>query len=250
MVLPLKWAARRTRMLNFALSIFVPCTLAAAVAQSRGSHLATDAWNRLAEGRTTLAVGGLDAAKAAFDNCIQANPRDEACYYGRARAEYYLNRAETFAHHSTAADQWLNAAIGDAQKAIALNDRFADAHALLADLYGEKITGAFSGMRYGPKANAESARALQLDPNDAQAYAVLGRKYLYSPAMFGGDIDKAIDSFRKAAELDPHSDEDLVWLAIAYRKKGDTAAEQKALAQALQLNSRSVFVHRVQSGAE
>lgn len=244
-----KAAAHRTRTVCFCLLTMLLGVVAVA-AQSADSQIPADTRHKLEAGRTSLDVGDLDAAKAAFDHCIQANARDAACYYNRARAERYLNQAEAFAHHSSAAERWLDAAIADTQKAIALNDRFADAHALLADLYGQKITGAFSGMRYGPKANAECARAQQLDPNNAQTFAVLGRKYLYSPSMFGGDIDRAIDSFRKATEHDPHSDEDFVWLAIAYRKKGDTADEQKALEEALRLNSRSAFAHRVQSGAE
>ena len=59
--------------------------------------------------------------------------------------------------------------------------------------------------------------------------------------MFGGDVDKAIASFRKATQLDPKSDEAYVWLAIALRKKGDAAGEQEALREALRLNPRSAF---------
>ena len=54
--------------------------------------------------------------------------------------------------------------------------------------------------------------------------------------MFGGDVDKAIASFRKAIELDPKSDEDYVWLAIACRKKSDTACADQAIQDALRLN--------------
>jgi len=144
----------------------------------------------------------------------------------------------------------LDNAVADAQKAAALNDRSAEAHALLGDLYGAKISGMISGMKFGPKANAETQRALQLDPNDALAHAAQGRKYLFSPSAFGGDIDKAIESFKHAVALDPHSDEDYVWLAKAYRKKGDAAQEKEAIAQALRLSPRSVFAQRVQSGQE
>jgi Flp pilus assembly protein TadD len=59
--------------------------------------------------------------------------------------------------------------------------------------------------------------------------------------MFGGDVDKAIASFRQATQLDPKSDEAYVWLAIALRKKGDAAGAEQALQQALQLNPRSAF---------
>ncbi|MFP5237044.1 MAG: hypothetical protein ACLGSD_14180 [Acidobacteriota bacterium] len=219
-------------------------------APGAGATILAQAQHQLDLGRATLDTNTLAGAKSGFDACLNANPRDAVCLYGRALTEHYLNQAEGWAHQKSAADKSLDAAIADAEQAVAADDRLADAHALLADLYGQKITGMFSGMHYGPKANAESARALQLDRNNAQAYAVLGRKYLYSPAMFGGDIDKAIASFNKATELDPESYEDFAWLAIACRKKGDTAAAQRALAQALHLNPRSAFAQRVQAGAE
>ena len=85
------------------------------------------------------------------------------------------------------------------------------------------------GMKYGPKANAEAAEAFRLDPQNAQAWAVSGRKYLYAPAMFGGDLDKAVDVFRKATLYDSNSDEDFVWLAIALQKKGDLAGAREGL---------------------
>ncbi len=139
--------------------------------------------------------------------------------------------------------------MADVQRSIALNDRSSDAHALLGDLYGAKISGMMSGMKYGPKANAETQRAFELDPNSAQAFAVIGRKYFFAPSMFGGDLNKAIESFKKATTLDPNYDEAFVWLAIAYRKKGDSQDAQAALAEALRLNSRSVFAKRIQAGA-
>jgi Tfp pilus assembly protein PilF len=65
--------------------------------------------------------------------------------------------------------------------------------------------------------------------------------------MFGGDVDKAIDNFRPSTELDPKSDETFVWLAIAYRKKGDTASSDQALLKALRLNPGSVFARHTQA---
>jgi tetratricopeptide (TPR) repeat protein len=170
------------------------------------------------------------------------------CYYDLARCEFYLAKAEVLQKNQEAADKWEDAAIADVQHAIALNDRSADAHALLSDLDGSKIHGMISGMHFGPKANTEIQRTFQLDPNCPQAFTVIGRKYLYSPRVFGGDIEKAIDSFKKATAIDPSNDEAFVWLAIAYRKKGEVERAHPALSVALHLNSRSVFAIRVNSG--
>lgn len=70
---------------------------------------------------------------------------------------------------------------------------------------------------------------------------------LYSPRMFGGDIEKAIESFRKATTVDPRSDEAFVWLAIAYSKKGDSSAAKSAVDEALRLNNRNVLAGEIRS---
>jgi tetratricopeptide (TPR) repeat protein len=217
---------------------------------SEATPLQREGERLLEEGRTTLDASALNAAKNAFAECVHQDPHSAQCEFELARAESYLIKVEDIARHSDASKRWLDTAISDVQKAIAINDHLAEAHGLLADLYGAKITGALSGMRFGPKANAEAARALQLDANDAFVYAAQGRKYFFTPSAFGGDINKAIESFQRAVAIDPHSDEDFVWLAKAYKKKGDSTAENKALAEALRLNSRSVFAQHVRSGQE
>jgi len=105
----------------------------------------------------------------------------------------------------------------------------------------------WTGIRLGPKADTETKRALQLDPNDPRIYMVLGRRQLYSPKMFGGDIDKAIDSFRQSTRLDPRYDEGFVWLAVAYAKKGDSNSARLAVEEALRLNNRNVIAREMRS---
>jgi tetratricopeptide (TPR) repeat protein len=209
--------------------------------------LARGAERQLEEGRTTLDVQTLSNARKAFAECLRQDAKNAGCSYQLARTDSYLVRAEEYANHKDAVKRWLDTAIADAEHAVSLNDQSSNAHALLADLYGQKINGMITGMHYGPKANAEREKAFQRDPNNALAFAVAGRKYLYAPSMFGGDIDKAIESFQKATALDPQSDETFVWLAIAYHKKGDSAQAEKALAEAVRLNSRSVFAQQVKS---
>ena len=221
-----------------------------ALAQNAGSEpeLMQDGERQLEDGRSTLEQKTLFSAKSAFESCVHQDTKNARCYYDLARTEYYLARERDTAKDKKETEHWIDSAIADVQRSIALKDRSADAHALLGDLYGQKISGMMSGMKYGPKANAETERAFQLDPNNAQVFAVIGRKYYFAPTMFGGDLNKAIESFKKATTLDPHYDEAFVWLAIAYRKKGEAHDAQAALAEALRLNSRSVFAQRIQAG--
>lgn len=217
---------------------------------ARPSPAVTRAEALMREGRTLLDIGKLLEARATFDNCASRNPADFRCLYDRAAADAWIQKAQSESNHSAEAVHWLDTAIADTLAALGCNNRSANAHAMLGDLYGQKITGMFSGMRYGPKANAEVARAFRLDPRNAMAFAAQGRKYLYAPSAFGGDVDKAIQSFQNATAADPASDDDYVWLAIACRKKGDRLRESEALAQAFRINPGSVFAKRVSEGKE
>jgi tetratricopeptide (TPR) repeat protein len=197
----------------------------------------------LEEARTTLDEKALSDAANYFTQLTEKNSNNATYFYYLARVDAYRTDFYDKCHDKKNAEHALEDGISAAQHAIRLDDKSAEFHSLLADLYGRKIGfgGMFAGMRYGPKADAESKKALALDPKNPRAYACLGRKYLYAPKMFGGDINKSVDSFLKATQLDPKFDENFVWLALAYRKKGDKEDADKALQEALRLNPRSQF---------
>jgi tetratricopeptide (TPR) repeat protein len=209
----------------------------------------SDAAALLEEARTTLNEKSLNDARTSF----QQLPQKDAAYfyYALARVDSYRSTAAQLRNDKKAASAALDQAIDEAQQALKLDDHSATAHALLGDLYGQKIelgVGMMLGARFGPKIVAENKRALELEPNNPRVLASLGRQYLLAPKMFGGDIDKSIDNFKKSTELDPKSDATFVWLALAYRKKGDTASATKAVDQALSLNARSVFAQNTKAG--
>jgi tetratricopeptide (TPR) repeat protein len=198
----------------------------------------------LEEGRTTLEDTALSRAQDFFSKLTRQHPESPAYFYELARVDSYLSSAWTVHGDKKKAERALDEAMASVQQSLQLNEKSADAHSLLADLYGRKIrfgVGRFAEPKYGPKVQAENKRALELDANNPRVSASLGRQYLEAPHMFGGDLDKAIESFRKSTQLDPRSDETLVWLAIALRKKSDTVGAEQALQEALKLNPRSAF---------
>jgi tetratricopeptide (TPR) repeat protein len=236
---------------GFALASATECQAGARGPPHNISELVQRGEHYLEEGRSVLEEPALTMARQSFEECVRIDSNNARCFYDLARTHSYLAKVEEAQNRKDAAQRWVDSAIENAKRSVGCNDQSADGHALLADLYGTKIGlgGAFTGMRYGPKANEETHRAFELDANNPLAYAAIGRKFLYAPKMFGGDVDKAIESFHKATEFDPSSDEAFVWLAIAYRKKGDAASALAAVAKALQLNGRSVFAKRIGSGA-
>lgn len=197
----------------------------------------------LEQGRTSLDDTKLATARAFFTNLTEQDASNFADWYALARVQSY--QAEAFSEHNNKrdAERALDDAITSAQRAIAINDKSAAAHSLLADLYGRKISfgGFMAGAKFGPKSDSENKKALSLDPNNPRVHASLGRQYLHAPKMFGGDVDKAIAQFKQATELDPKADENFVWLSVAYREKGDTASAEKALQEAMRLSPQSQF---------
>jgi tetratricopeptide (TPR) repeat protein len=209
----------------------------------------SDGLHLLEEARTTLEQQSLAPAKEYFARLTQKDATNSTYWYQLARANRYLIESHASRGDQKSAEQALDDAITAVQRSISLNGKSADAHSLLADLYGRKIglDGFFAGIRYGSKVSDENKQALALDGNSPRAHASLGRQYLMAPKMFGGDLDKAIEEFRHATQLDPTFDENFVWLAIACRKKRDAACADKALQEALRFNPRSTFAKHTSS---
>jgi len=198
----------------------------------------------LDDGRTLLDNAVLSQARDHFTRLTQQHSDNAVYFLELARVDAY--RCEAYSVHGDKknAERALDAAIENVQQSLKGNEKSAYAHSLLADLYGRKISfgiGMFAGPKFGPKVQAENKRALELDGSNARVFASLGRQYLNAPKMFGGDVDKATESFRKSTQLDPQSDETFVWLAMALRKKGDAAGAEQALQEALRLNPRSAL---------
>lgn len=186
----------------------------------------------------------LESLKTQVEQRINQNPSDALSEYQLALVQSYLADVAERKKDKKAASAAVDKAVEAAQRSIQLNDKSSDAHSLLADLYGRKISlgiGMFAGPRFGPKVGEENKRAMALNDKNPRVWASAGRQYLMAPKAFGGDIPKAIDSFQKSLALDSQQDETWVWLAKAYEKQGDKTKARGATQHALQLNPQSVF---------
>ena len=187
----------------------------------------------------------LQSLKAQLEQMIAQNPNDAGIYLELAKVHEYFLDVYEMRKDKRAAGEAVDKAIEVAQRSIQLNDRSADAHSLLADLYGRKISlgnAMFAGPKFGPKVKEENAKAMALDDKNPRVWASLGRQYLMTPKMFGGDVTKAIDSFQKSLAIDSSQDETWVWLARAFQKQGDRAKARDAVQHAVALNPDSSWV--------
>jgi tetratricopeptide (TPR) repeat protein len=187
----------------------------------------------------------LQSLKAQLEQLIAQNPNNASIYLVLARVHEYFLDVYEMRKDKKAAGEAVDKAIDAAQRSIQLNDKSADAHSLLADLYGRKISlgnAMFAGPKFGPKVKEENAKAMALDDKNPRVWASLGRQYLMTPKMFGGDVTKAIESFQKSLAFDTSQDETWVWLAKAFQKQGDRAKARDAVQHAVALNPDSPWV--------
>jgi len=182
----------------------------------------------------------LQSLKAQLEQMIAQNPNDAGLYLDLAKVQEYILDVYEMRKDKKAAGEAVDKAIDAAQRSIQLNDKSGDAHSLLADLYGRKISlgnAMFAGPKFGPKVKEENAKAMALDDKNPRVWASLGRQYLMTPKMFGGDVPKAIESFQKSLAFDTSQDETWVWLAKAFQKQGDTSKAREAVQTRLVIES-------------
>ncbi|WKN45706.1 tetratricopeptide repeat protein [Tunicatimonas pelagia] len=119
----------------------------------------------------------------------------------------------------------------------------ATALAKMAQLYGATMAfQSWRAMYLGPKSQKLVDQALEAEPENADAWVQRANSRLFTPTMFGGDIDEAVECFEKAVqyyEAQPDYAKNwrylnsLAWLGQAYQKSDQPskaiATYQKAL---------------------
>src|ERR1700730_1540522 len=236
-------SAKRARLSIFALLLVV--ILSTATRSSASLWAADDPLDRILEtARKSHDETQLQALKTQLEHEISQNAGDAGSYFALARVQAYLLDVYEARKDKKAAAAAVDKAIEALQRSIHLNEKSAEAHSLLADLYGRKIAlgnAMFAGPKYGPKVKEENAKAMALDDNNPRVWASQGRQYLMTPKMFGGDIAKALESFQKSLAIDPLQDETWVWLAKAFQKQGNKAKTLDGVQRSLQLQPENPF---------
>jgi TolB-like protein/Tfp pilus assembly protein PilF len=167
----------------------------------------------------------LEKSKEYFNQAIEKDPGYATAYVGLA--SYYvaapdyepLQRAET-----------VPKAIAAAQKALAIDDTMADAHAAIAS--------ASQDVWDWDRAEKEFKRALELDPNQVIAHQWYGL-YLAST----GRGDEALPHFKRALELDPLNLTANVNLATGYNNLRQYNLALKQFKQAIEIDPNYAGAH-------
>jgi tetratricopeptide (TPR) repeat protein len=163
-----------------------------------------------------------------------------ALNYYRISTILYNNKEES--------EKYLESAKETIQKSIKGKDDFADSHALFSTILGIEL--GFKpqlAMTNGIQSAKEIEKAKKLAPENPRVYMIDGTGKLYTPKMFGGGVDKAIEFFEEAAELfarekdqgiypDWGKDEVYVWLGNAYKEKKEDSTATEFYKKALEIN--------------
>lgn len=148
--------------------------------------------------------------------------------------------AQTLKDLLTRAEQTLNKSAG--------LRRIPETHALLSAVYGQQAGAArgVGAMRPGMRAGTEIERALDLDRDNPRVWLLRGTNALYTPAMWGGGQDKALEALQRSVQLFANDTqrgplptwgraEAYAWLGIIHSRKREYEQARAAYTEALRL---------------
>lgn len=202
----------------------------------------------------TSDAAALKAARDLAQNTLAQTSRKAIALYYIGDAAYSL---AVLPSEKANSEQHADAGIAALEEAIKLEPTFADAHALLASLYGRKASGGMAaGMKYGGKSSSAMKRASTLAPNNPRILMLQGISLFYTPTMWGGDKEKALANLQKACELaesgacastdaslpDWGQAEVFAWKGVMFAEGGDLDNAKAAYERSLQIAPNYAWV--------
>jgi tetratricopeptide (TPR) repeat protein len=191
----------------------------------------------LEEARNRQSIEG--AEKIARERSVAASEKiqEAPAQYDTALAYSYAAEVAQELRDKKQARRLAEAGIPFAERAVKLEPRNGEYHRILGTLCGQIVPAdLLAGLSYGKRAQDELALAVQLEPKSHLVYLSRGVGYYYLPSAFGGGIDKAMNDFKTALDLNPRSSDAWLWMGIALRRQNRNAEARKALEKALTYN--------------
>ncbi len=144
------------------------------------------------------------------------------------------------------AEESFSSGLKAAESSVTLYDRFSDSHRLVGESLMRLIDfrGTLFAATSGPRARKEIDKALSLDPGNVEAHLAMGIWLLFTPGLFGGNLEEAIRSFQHAEDVATDDHQRFLahlWLGQALAAKGDSLQARTHLAKALEIYPHSVW---------
>jgi tetratricopeptide (TPR) repeat protein len=147
--------------------------------------------------------GSMDSLKQARAWAKQATggEREALAHYYAALADFRMVN-QLPEDDEDRREQVMEDAISHLKRATEIDSTMADAWALLSGCYGQMMSmNPMQGMSLGPKSNEAMEKAKEHGPNNPRVWIIDGTSDFYTPGMFGGDKERALKKFKKAARL-------------------------------------------------
>ena len=187
------------------------------------------------------------AARATFERALADTGLVAWGHYYIALADYRI--AGLLEGESKDPSEHLNAAVEHLKKATEIDPQAAEAYSLLSSVYGWQIgLSPMKSMLLGPRVGKAAQKAKQLAPDNPRVVLSAAISDFNTPEMFGGNKEKGLQGFQRAAELfaqeeptDPIQPvwghrEAYAWLGIAYQNQGELESARAAFEKALEID--------------
>ncbi len=139
--------------------------------------------------------------RAKFERLLRVTEHKKLAHYYIALSGYYMVQDHISRKENEQADKLVDDAIEHLNKAIEMDENFAEAYGLLSSCYGLKISvSPIKGMVYGPRSGIAISKAKEISPENPRIHLIEGISSFHTPGMFGGGKDKAKVSFEKAVK--------------------------------------------------
>src|SRR5438477_2725098 len=164
-----------------------------------------------------------ELARRMFAKAVELDPFYARAYAGIANCDSFL-----FLYYQE--DVELESILETSAKALALDDKLAEAHA-------SRGVALSASQRYD-EAMTEFERAITLDPNSFETH------YLYARASFAqGNIERATALFERAAEIKPDDYQSVCLLIQCYRSLGRDQDGKEAARKGITLAEHELTLH-------
>ena len=153
------------------------------------------------------------------------------------------------------AKEFVEDGIAHLEKAVEIKNDFAEAYALLSAMFGNKIAlNPILGMTLGMKSGSMLQKAFDLAPENPRVSLIAGQSAYYTPKMFGGGKEKALQHIQKAVacfqtfkperSVDPTwgHDEAYAYLGMIQMDQGRLEEAKLSFEKALEINPNFSWV--------
>ncbi len=193
-------------------------------------------------------------ARALFQRLLATKSHTPLVRYYLGYVDYRINLYYNQSDRKKAL-AFLNEAIDHLEQAIQLDNRFAEAFALLSSCYGQKIGfKPLLSMVLGPKSDRMMASARSLDPLNPRVILLESINTYFKPAIFGGSKKKALKGFYRAASAferyrpkhplfpDWGHAEVYAWIGLAHLERKEFQKARDAFRKALAIHPKYGWV--------